>query len=315
MSADAQCPVGQVYELIPNNLIDFASSLDGLRNLIEGLRGGMKFHYGFDEIRIHVDAMVRACCGNCYGSYAIPAPFAFVRARRHDDPGQLYREACDLGAPRREDIKKFGRCNVPNQPVLYCSLYPETALSELDAQREEVFTLASYAVQPEKKIYACHVGEIDYYRRTYETYFGRRNEGNTRRLQALETAAQWDSQCLLDAFLAEEFISPAKSQADYRVTSAFCDLLWKANGSDLDAIMYPSVAFREGKNFALHVKAAENKLELLSMESRHENGEVTRVVRVDDVLGYGIYRVTEIARLHSIYEGNLKWVPTNIRCC
>ena len=307
MSTDAQNPVGQVYEVTPESLVGFASSLEGLRNLIEGLRGGLKFHFGFEDIRVHVQAMMRACCENCYGSYAIPTPFSFVRARRHDDPEALFQEMLDLGAPRPQEVKKFGRCNVPNQPILYCSLYPETALSELDAQREEVFTLSAYGVRLGQQVYACHVGEIDYYRRTYETYFGRNNQGNTRRLQDMEKNEQWDSQCLLDAFLAEEFISPAKSQADYRVTSAFCDILWKNKRNDLDAIMYPSVAFREGRNFALQTEAVAKKLELLSMESKHEMGDVTKVVRVVDVLGYGIYRLKEIARLRSVDQNKLKW--------
>ena len=123
----------------------------------------------------------------------------------------------------------------------------------------------------------------------------------------MEKNEQWDSQCLLDAFLAEEFISPAKSQADYRVTSAFCDILWKNKRNDLDAIMYPSVAFREGRNFALQTEAVAKKLELLSMESKHEMGDVTKVVRVVDVLGYGIYRLKEIARLRSVDQNKLKW--------
>ena len=118
----------------------------------------------------------------------------------------------------------------------------------------------------------------------------------------MQRGNKWDGISLLDAFLAEEFIDRASSQADYRVTSAFCDVLRNEYGSQgrVEAIMYPSVAFRAGFNFAVTPEAEKAKLKVLPSE--------TRLVRIIDVLGYGMYRFEVLLSLDGVAEdGSLEW--------
>jgi RES domain-containing protein len=120
----------------------------------------------------------------------------------------------------------------------------------------------------------------------------------------MQRGEKWDGIALLDAFFAEEFIERARSQADYRVTSAFCDILRKEYGSGarLDAIMYPSVAFRTGFNVAIIPEAEKGKLQLLPGE--------TKLIRVTDVLGYGMYQCETLFTLSRVREdGSLDWKP------
>jgi hypothetical protein len=103
--------------------------------------------------------------------------------------------------------------------------------------------------------------------------------------------------------LADEFIKQATTQTDYKITSALSDVL--LNGdlnpcTPIDALIYPSVAFREGMNFAVLPESYKSKMKLVEEE--------TKIIRITDVLGYGIFDYRSLASLKSVStEGRLEW--------
>ncbi|MDH4328316.1 MAG: hypothetical protein OEV77_07330, partial [Nitrospira sp.] len=68
----------------------------------------------------------------------------------------------------------------------------------------------------------------------------------------------------------------------------------------IDAIIYPSVAFREGTNLAIRSEFFRAQMKLVEAE--------TKIVEVTDVYGYGIYDYKVLVKLRSVSEdGSLQW--------
>ncbi|MEK7844527.1 MAG: hypothetical protein AAB259_02065 [Pseudomonadota bacterium] len=116
----------------------------------------------------------------------------------------------------------------------------------------------------EKEITVLPAGELDYYRRTGETYLSssinRSKEPYDNILKKPNAALTQ----LIDAFLADEFIKPAITDADYKITSAFANLvLNESEGSNqIDTLIYPSVVFCGSLNFAIKPDSLRRKMEL-----------------------------------------------------
>ncbi len=294
--------VVEIHTITVNGLPKFVSDFDGLRCAIEGLRGGMKYRYGSSEIRNWVLAMMAGWCGKeCYKTYRLSKFLPLVRARRFPLINGKLPCRHDLGSPKPDRTTiGYGRCNIPNKPVFYCSLYEDTALAELDAQLGETFAVATYELRESFLVFP--LGEIDYFRRTGQTYIGPAQGDVVDHYREMQAKENWDGIRLLDAFLAEQFLERATSSADYRVTSAFCDILLDDFGDrgDVDAIMYPSVAFRAGLNFAVTTEAERVKLRLLPKE--------TRIVQITEVLGFGMYKTEDLFILaRETEQGGLEW--------
>ena len=68
----------------------------------------------------------------------------------------------------------------------------------------------------------------------------------------------------------------------------------------VNAIIYPSVAFRAGVNFAIQPEAYQSKMKLVETE--------TNIIEITDVVGYGIYGRSRVATLKSVNSaGLLDW--------
>jgi hypothetical protein len=87
----------------------------------------------------------------------------------------------------------------------------------------------------------------------------------------------------------------------YFLTSALADILFSASPSwaPPEALFYPSVVFRGGVNFAIAPQAYASRVSLMA--------EKTKIVRITDVLGYGLYRYETLARLESCEQDALEW--------
>ena len=209
------------------------------------------------------------------------------------------------GRPRRppspDKTTTPGRCHRPNYPLCYCSTKREITLSELDAKLGENFVIAEFRFKQEITI--LPVGELDYYRRTGETYLGSAiNKSKEPYDNILEKPNAVLAQ-LIDAFIADEFIKRATTDTDYRITSAFATLvLNESEGSNqIDALVYPSVEFRGGLNFAIKPDSLKNKMELIDSE----------VIEITDTLGYGIFEYRQLGKLKSNNSGLLEWTVLN----
>lgn len=252
--------------------------LEGVREIIERLRGGATSRLSYDQIRGFISVLARH---GMYQTYKIPNDLSIQRARWMKDKKWFVSEE-DLGPPPPEATIDYGRCHQPNRPLCYCSLNGDTALAEITAELGERYVISTY-IMPKGTV-IVPVGELDYVRRTGQTYIGHGNpDAANPYLDVLETE-DGIVPALIDAFLADEFSKPATTWTDYKVTSAFSDVLLNGDlkpRSQIDAIIYPSVRFREGKNFAILPEVHKSKMQLVVTE--------TKIIEITDVLGYGIF--------------------------
>lgn len=274
---------------------------EAILHLVHQLRGGAKGRISYDNIRLCISVIVSALSRRrVYQTYRIPRKLAMHRARRINDE-KWFTSAEELGPPTPEQTTTHGRCHQPNRPMCYCSLYEDTALAEVNAELGEIYVISTFTM-PKGSI-LIPVGELDYFRRTGRTYIGHKTPRSAKPYR--EALAKEDAleSALFDAFVADEFIKPATTQVDYKVTSAFSDVLLKSDWNlrtPIDAIVYPSVAFREGTNFAVLPEVYKSKMKLDEAE--------TKIIKITDVLGYGIFDYRIVATLKSVSsDGRLNW--------
>ena len=278
-----------LIEVNSSSLNKVVSTKDGALNVIEWLRGGVKSRLHYEQIRPYVAAL--ASCG-AYQVYSLPAELTIHRARYLND-NKWPESVAELGPPPVHTVTEFGRCNQPKQPLWYCSLYEDTALAEINAELAAQYVVASFTLQ--KDIRLIRVGDFDYYRRTGNTSIG---EADPLSVKAYKEICDKDDRIIpavIDAFLADEFIKPATSHTDYKITCAFSDVLLSGElkpSQPIDAIIYPSVAFRHGLNFAIRPEAYPSKLTLVEAE--------TKIIEITDVVGYGIFDYRKLATLKPV---------------
>lgn len=271
--------------------------LDEVLSIIEQLRGGAKSHLSYGQIRALMSEWAKR---DVYQTYSIPEELSVHRARRLENK-KWFEFADDLGPPTSEKALTYGRCHQPKHPLCYCSLYEDTALAEVNAELGEHYVISTFTMP--KDIVLIPVGELDYFRRTGRTYIGHETPQSAKPYDEARGEEDWAVTALIDAFLADEFIKPATTQTDYKITSALSDVLLNGDlnpGTPIDALIYPSVAFREGMNFAVLPEPYKSKMKLVEAE--------TKIIEITDVLGYGIFDYRTLASLNSVSsEGRLEW--------
>jgi hypothetical protein len=273
--------------------------LDGALNMIEQLRGGAKSRLSYDKIRaLMFEWAIKYGVYQVYSS--IPEELSVHRVRRLENK-KWFEFKDDLGPPTPEQTIIYGRCHQPKHPLCYCSLYEDTALAEVNAELGEDYAISTFTMP--KDIRLIPVGELDYFRRTGRTYIGHETPQSAKPYEEALRENDWRVAALIDAFLADEFIKPATTQTDYKITSALSDVLLNGDLSPrtpIDALIYPSVAFREGMNFAVLPEPYKSKMKLVEAE--------TKIIRITDVLGYGIFAWRVLATLRSVNpDGSLSW--------
>ncbi|MDH4187614.1 MAG: RES domain-containing protein [Nitrospira sp.] len=271
--------------------------IEGVQEIIERLRGGATRRLSYDQIRRLISVLARH---GMYQTYKIQSDLSIQRARWIKDKKWFASEE-DLGPPPPEATIDYGRCHQPKRPLCYCSLEGDTALAEITAELGEHYVIATYTMP--KGTVIVPVGELDCVKRTGQTYIGHGNSDAAKPyLDALDKE-NGIVLALIDAFLADEFSKPATNWTDYKITSAFSDVL--LNGDlkprlPIDVIIYPSVRFREGKNFAILPEVHKSKMQLVVTE--------TKIIEITDVLGYGIFGHRTLATLRATgADRRLSW--------
>jgi len=283
------------------------SMREGLMGFVEQLRGGANRRWSFEQLEDIVKALVHNYGAEVYQSFTIPetSKLTIHRVRKLEADTKLENIA-HLGSRPAEATNDYGRCHVPHKPSCYCSLYEDIALAEVNAEAGQRYAIATYEITQD--LIVLPIGELDYFRRTGTTYLNCEipppdnlkdhyhkiiNDRDKERAKLRQ---------FVDAFFADEFISPAYDTTHYKLTAAltkilFENQLWKDRP---DAIFYPSVAFRGGYNFAIRPDAEKSKMRLLK--------ELTRIVKVKEVLGYGIYEIEDEYILKSVAnDDQLEW--------
>ena len=274
----------------------FVSTPEGAYDVIALLRGGAATYLPSERVRAYVSALAKT-----YGVYqtysSLPKSLPLIRARKWQNK-EWPRVKADLAYPKEPPL--YGRCNRPKCPMLYCSLYEDAALAEIDAQAGDLFAISTFLLPT--NFHFAPIGELDYFRRTGNTYIGEMTAEVSKCFEDAKGDKDWEISALLDAFLAEEFAKDATSQSDYKVTSAFSDILLNDlnPNTPLDGIVYPSVKFRNGLNFAICPQAYESKLKLIEAE--------THIVEIRKVVGFGLFNLRGVVTLKAIApSGELLW--------
>jgi hypothetical protein len=282
---------------------DLGITEEGMLGMIEQLRGGAKIRLPYQQIHLVLGMLIKAADRlNVYQSYSIPDDHSIVRARHLEKAGEWFQSIADLGPLQPEKTLKYGRCHRPGRSVAYCSLHESIALTEIRAELGQQYVLSTFSMPTGSVV--LPVGELDYFRRTGETYLGEALERSKQNYKKILDREDWAVIALFDAFLADEFITSAETQVDYKVTSAMAEIMFHGDlqfGEPIDAIIYPSVAFRAGTNFAVKSSSFHpSKVRLVESE--------TKIIEVTKALGYGIHEYRVLTRLKSVKgDGRLEW--------
>lgn len=286
---------GCLHTMDIEGLKEFVSTTEGALSVIEQLRGGAKIRWPYDVVRTYLKAVVP---NSVYQTYPIPTDLKLIRARPLKKSKKWPSTEDELGCRKPKATTDYGRCHRPGHPVGYCSLYDDTALSEINAEPGKCYATSTFMLP--KGAIVVPVGEFDYYRRTNETYIGHAVRKNKNAYENVLRQEDWVVPALIDAFLADEFLRPAKTETDYKLTSAFCDVLLNdlPKSRPIDAIAYPSVAFRAGLNFAIPWESWRSKIRL----------ERAEIIEITETVGYGIFSWRQLAACASPGpDGALNW--------
>jgi len=260
---------------------------------IEELNGGGERRLWWQDIRERLDHMTEGCL--LIGGDILDE-MVWVRGRQFY--GNSYYSNCkDLTLRDPKEIKNYGRCNKPGQPILYASNNLETIYSELGLQvgdRVEVITIHK---KEGVKFSYLSVGEVDNVRRYGRSLLG--GDGITK-----EVKDHWNSVSdierlrlnLTDAFVADRFRQFAKYPHEYKITSAYSDIIFSRK---VDGFAYPSVGHLGGWNIAITEDAFLNNFEVQSAE----------LFEIHDVSGYGIFGTISFGKSENIDQdsGEITW--------
>jgi hypothetical protein len=182
-------------------------------------------------------------------------PIIVYRTRTHETDN-LFENFSDIGLPPAGAVSSFGRCNVPGQPVFYCS----------DSRGTSYLELLEYWVEEKKEPY-LHVTigrwTINHSFRaaiiTSPFAAERTSEYDRSQGKALDNfinnsdPVTKEALILFYKFLFDVFRKPAKKDLrTYAVTSAYSDLAYTRTKGQMDGIFYPSVpGAGVGVNFAI----------------------------------------------------------------
>lgn len=275
--------------------------MESIRHLVRELRGKGKSQIPYDNIRLAISMVVSNLLRRgMYRSYLLPEQLTIHRVRplKNKKP---YSSVMDLGPTPPGETTRYGRCHQPNRPMCYYSLYEDTALAEVKAKLGKRYVISTFMLPKGSSV--IPIGELDYFRRTGRTYIGHETPGTSNFYQNTLETDNWLECALFDAFIADEFIKRATTQVAYKVTSAFSSVLLHSRpreSAPIDALIYPSVAFREGMNFAALPEVHKVKMSLVENQ--------TSIIKITDVLNYGIFDWKTVDALKSVdIGGRLNW--------
>ncbi|SDD85522.1 RES domain-containing protein [Dyadobacter soli] len=190
-----------------------------------------------------------------YLALDLPANLIVFHTRTHDSD-ELYTNFHEIECPKPEHVKNFGRCNLPNKPVFYCSEDRSTSYAELlqywiEEKKGKFLYVTISKWQLESQLRALIVPNPDKNSRTTE--FDKNHGAKFDNL--LKQIDNEDSRVALVMFFSyihEKMRKAAKHDLKtYIITSSYCDYALSSNKS-VDAILYPSVPFNErGHNIAI----------------------------------------------------------------
>lgn len=273
-----------------------ASELTKLRitqGIVDGLRSNAERKLHWAEIRTRIGTITD---GHLFLSGPLPNNLPLYRGRKLDNEAPF--DTIDqLTAREPSSVVSYGRCNNPGNSIFYGSNNLETVFSELGIDVGSRVQVIETRLKPGATVKFTTVGEIDQVRR-----FGKPSQmlgdGYRKAIEDHWSTLSQPARMRLnfaDAFLAEHFLRAAKWPFEYKVTSAFSDLVFKEG---IEALFYPSVGHRGGWNIAIPKEVYDNNFEVVS----------SAVYRIFDAPGYGMFGHYVEQRSQTIEGRQIKWI-------
>lgn len=267
------------------------------QDIIDGLRSNAERKLHWSDIRARIDTITE---DHLFFGGQIPSEVTFFRGRKLEND-ELFGATAQLTSRDPISITSYGRCHSPGKSVFYGSSNLETVFSELGLDVGSRVQIIEVRCKLDAAVTYTTIGEVDHVRR-----FGKAStllgdgyrEAIVKHWESLSEIARMRLN-FVDAFMAEEFARPAKWSFEYKVTSAFSDIVF---GPDIGigAIFYPSVGHRGGWNVAVPKSIFDEKFEIVS----------SAVYRIFDAPGYGIFGNYVEHRSRAIESGTIDWLPS-----
>ena len=218
-----ESPNGITHEMNQAGLQEFMDTKDGLLSIIEQLRGGGKNRLDFDTVRGYVAALVEKA-GRIYQVYILPNSLELLRVRAFNYPDDKEKYTWqDFGPPPAHCSTKYGRCDKPGNSVFYTALFDHIALREVNAETGGYYCVSTHQLDKEARI--IPIGELDHFRGTDQTYLGGYDDKASEVYRDILESGEL-TPVVIDGYFAEEFRKTAQVNSDYKVTSAFSDVLF-----------------------------------------------------------------------------------------
>lgn len=183
-------------------------------------------------------------------------PKEVFHSRTHDTP-DFFENFSDVSLPPKAVIKSFARCNIPHQPVLYCSDFRPTSYLELleywVEEKKEKFlyvTIGKWTIENSLKVLIVTSPHEEDRLSPYDKMHGSKLDHFINEQSGDIKMAM----ILLYKFLFDKFRKRAKKDLQtYIITSSYCNLAFNQTKDVIDAILYPSVPY-DGQGINLAIK-------------------------------------------------------------
>lgn len=216
-----------------------------------------------------------------------------------------------LKYPPSDLVKKYGRCNMPNQSILYSAFDMLTVLNELKPQKGDLITISTWRVKNRQQLKCCPIfrnqpAEIDVVNpRTldFDNIFQERLAEYPTNIQNLILQ--------LVQFISDSFSKKidTRNHLDYIFSAYFSNKIFNEfeNGT-IEAIYYPSVQQSLSfENLAIKPESFDSKYELVSVKES--------VVITTPENGRGGYFMEGLSDCNSFdyLSDKVLWNPKDIR--
>lgn len=177
-----------------------------------------------------------------------------------------------LKYPPEKYVKKYGRCNIPNQSIFYGTIHELIAINELKPKKGQIITITTWELKEDEELIYCPIflkqpnnaliknQETKNFESMYEQH-----------IKALHKEQQIINKKILE-FITERFSATVDNKYHYNyIFSAIYSnyMLNKFQDGYIDAIYYPGIkndfCF---ENYAIKPTSLENKFKLTNIEER-----------------------------------------------
>ncbi|MFN8288732.1 MAG: RES domain-containing protein [Chitinophagaceae bacterium] len=183
-------------------------------------------------------------------------PLTVFRTRTHETDN-FFENISEISLPPSGAVKSFARCNVPQQPVFYCSDYRPTSYMELlqywaEEKTGEFLhvTIGKWRFKNPLKLLIVTSPFQEDRTTDFDKAHGFALDHNINQMDK----EMKEGAILFNKYLFDKFRKPAKKDPlTYIITSGYCNLAYTKTRGQIDGLLYPSVPY-DGKGVNLAIK-------------------------------------------------------------